>query len=56
MEADAAGVDAELAEGEAGMAIDLANWAIGRAQLAVIDALYMRVRAQDKVERVKVEA
>jgi hypothetical protein len=56
IEADAAGVDAELAEGEAGMAIDLATWAIGNAQLAVLDALYMRARAQDKVERVKVGA
>lgn len=54
IEADAAGVDAELAEGEAGMAIDLATWAIGNAQLAVLDALYLRARAEDKAERVKV--
>jgi hypothetical protein len=56
MDANAAASDADLAEAEAAAAIDYSLWAIENAQLAVLDALYLRARANDKAERVAVGA
>lgn len=56
IDANVAAGDADMAEAEAADAIDFADWAIENAQLAVLDALYLRARAADKAERVKVGA
>jgi hypothetical protein len=56
IDADFAASDADLAEAEAADAIDFADWAIENAQLAVLDALYMRARAGGKAEHAKVGA
>ncbi len=56
IDADMAASDADLSEAEAADAIDLAVWTIENAQLAVLDALYLRARAAEKAERVKVGA
>ena len=54
IDADVAASDADLAEAEAADAIDFADWAVENAQLAVLDALYMRARAIEKEEQAKV--
>jgi hypothetical protein len=56
IDADMAASDADLSEAEAADAIDLAVWTIENAQLAVLDALYLRARAAEKAERVRVGA
>lgn len=53
MDAHVAASDADLAEAEAADSIDFAVWTIENAQLAVVDALYTRARADEKAERGK---
>ena len=44
--------DADLAEAEAAAAIDYAAWTVEAAELAILDALYLRARADEKAARV----
>ena len=54
--ADVAASDAELGEAEAAAAVDYAAWAIEAAELAILDALYLRARADEKAAEVAVSA
>gem|GEM_PF-4636027 len=55
-DADLAASDAELGEAEAAAAVDYAAWAIEAAELAILDALYLRARADEKAAEVTVSA
>jgi hypothetical protein len=51
-DADVAASDADLAEAEAAAAIDYVAWTVEAAELAILDALYLRARAIDKAAQV----
>ena len=55
-DAGVAAEDADIAEAEAEAAIDYAAWTVEAAELAILDALYLRGRAADKAAHVKVGA
>ena len=55
-DADVAAADADLAEAEAAAALDYAAWTVEAAELAILDALYLRARASEKAARVTVGA
>ena len=55
-DADVAASAADLGEAEAAAAIDYAAWAIEAAELAILDALYLRARADEKAAQVAVGA
>ena len=47
-DAESASADADLAEADASAAIDFADWAVGNARLAVLDALDARAYADER--------
>jgi hypothetical protein len=51
MGADMSATDADLAEFDAGAAIDLALWTVGNARLAVLDAIDARAYADARAGR-----
>jgi hypothetical protein len=55
-DADVAASDADLAEAEAAAVIDYAAWTVEAAELAILDALYLRARAEEKAHAVKMGA
>ncbi len=55
-DADVAASDADVAEAEASAAIDYAAWTVAAAELAILDALYLRGRAREKAAVVEAGA
>jgi len=55
-DASVAASDADLGEAEAAAAIDYVAWAIEAAELAILDALYLRARADEKAAQVAASA
>jgi hypothetical protein len=55
-DASVAASDADLAEAEAAAAIDYAAWTVEAAELAILDALYLRARANEKAAAVEAGA
>ncbi len=55
-DASVAAEDAEVGEAEAVAAIDYATWTIEAAELAILDALYLRARADEKAALAKAGA
>ncbi len=55
-DAGVAAADADLAEAEASAAIDYAAWTVAAAELAILDALYLRARANEKAALVEAGA
>jgi hypothetical protein len=55
-DAKVAADDADIAEAEAAAAIDYAAWTVEAAELAILDALYLRARADEKAAEVKAGA
>jgi hypothetical protein len=55
-DADVAASDADVAEAEASAAIDYAEWTVAAAELTILDALYLRARANEKAAVVEAGA
>ena len=49
MDAKVAATDADWAEADAAEALDFADWAVGNAQLSILDAIHARAYA-DKLK------
>lgn len=55
-DAHVAASDADVAEAEASAAIDYAAWTVAAAEIAILDSLYLRVRANEKATLVEAGA